>query len=282
MRSSPTNAPSPDATEAIALARSRYEALKAAAASVSPKVMPNPTPIDAAPLAAAAVLRRETIPGGWYWTSQISRGETLRLLNVSATPGVSLFAWNAKDRSERYNSADTIKVQWTSELRKGRLLLSDMGRVLFSIVEDTCGMHDTVVGGSTAASNLCNYGSASLRSTRANMLLAAGKHGLGPRDIAPVVTFFAPLTVTGDAIAWRSDAVLRAGEFVDLRAEIDLIVAVSNCPHPLAPQGVFSPGEVEAIIHQAASPLADDLCRTATPEARRAFENNAAYLERAP
>ncbi|MCX5495882.1 DUF1989 domain-containing protein [Kaistia dalseonensis] len=258
--------------------RKRYEELKAAGDAAAPKVLPPPTPRDGAPIAEGDILHREEIPGGWYWTAKVKRGEGLRLLNISGTPGVSLFAWNANDTSERYNSADTVKVQWTSELRKGRVLFSDMGRVLFSIVEDTTGAHDTIVGGSTPASNARKYGDGALRSTRENMLLAAGKHGLGRRDIAPVITFFAPVIVDNEGkLAW-CDGIVQPGDFVDLRAELDLIVAVSNCPHPLAPDSVFDPGPVAAIIFALPEPAADDLARTATAESARGFDNNATYL----
>jgi urea carboxylase-associated protein 2 len=266
-------------SDMIAANRARYDELMVAAADVSPLVLPPPTALDAAPIMPADIRHRETIPGGWYWTKTLRRGEGLRLLNTSATLGVSLFAWNAADTSERYNSADTVKLQWTSELRKGRLLFSDMGRVLFSIVEDTSGAHDTIVGGSTPASNARKYGDPALRSTRENMLLAAGKHGLGARDLAPVMTFFAPVAVAGATAAWRDGAKVRLGEFVDLRAELDLIVAVSNCPHPLAPDAEFAPGPIDAIVFRQPEPAPNDLCRTATPEARRGFDNNELYVQ---
>ncbi|MCX5479760.1 DUF1989 domain-containing protein [Kaistia geumhonensis] len=269
--------PAIDKAATIEALRKRYEELKAAGDSAAPRALPPPTEAGAAPLSDADIIHRETIPGGWYTTFTIAAGHGLRLVNTSATGGVSLFAWNARDTSERYNSADTVKIQWTAELRKGRVLFSDMGRVLFSIVEDTTGAHDTIVGGSTPASNLRKYGQADLRSTRGNMLLAAAKHGLGLRDLAPVITFFAPVAVGGEgALVWR-DGIVKAGDFVDLRAELDLIVAVSNCPHPLAPDAAFAPGPIDAILHRLPMPAADDLCRTATAEARRGFENNAAY-----
>jgi urea carboxylase-associated protein 2 len=222
---------------------------------------------------AANVLQRETIPGGWYATFMLRRGEVLRLLNTSGTPGVSMLMWNADDTSERYNAGDTVKVQWTAELRKGRVLFSDMGRVLLSIVEDSCGAHDTLVGGSTPASNERKYGDASLRNTRENLVLAAGKHGLTRRDIGPVITFFAPITVDAEGrFAWRN-GVVAPGDFVDLRAEMNLLVAVSNCPHPLAPDTNFAPGDIDALRLHAPIATKDDLCRKATAEARRAFEN---------
>ncbi len=265
------------AAEMIAANRRRYEELKAAGDSAAPKALPPPTPRDSAPVLASDVIHRETIPGGWYTTLKMKAGTALRLVNTAATPGVSLFAWNANDPSERYNSADTVKVQWTSELRKGRVLFSDMGRVLFSIIEDTTGAHDTIVGGSTPASNARKYGNPALRSTRENMLLAAGKHGLGLRDLAPVITFFAPVVVAKDGrLSWR-DGFVTAGDFVDLRAELDLIVAISNCPHPLAPDREFAPGDIEVVVHALPPAGPEDLCRTATAEARRGFDNNATY-----
>ena len=267
-----------DTAALIETNRRRYEDLKAAGDAAAPRVLPPSTQRDAAPIAPADVLHREEIPGGWYWTAKVARGEGLRLLNTSGTPGVSFFAWNARDTSERYNSADTIKIQWTAELRKGRVFFSDMGRVLFSLIEDTTGAHDTIVGGSTPASNLRKYGDANLRSTQQNMLLAAGKNGLGRRDLAPIVTFFAPVAADAEGrLSWR-DGVVKPGDFVDLRAEMDLIVAVSNCPHPIAPDTVFAPGPVEAVIHRLPALVAQDLCRTATAEAARGFDNNAAYL----
>jgi hypothetical protein len=262
----------------IAENRARYDALKKAAEGETPRALPPATARTAATLQESDIRHRESIPGGWYWTKLIRRGEALRIVNTSATPGVSLFAWNAQDTSERYNSADTVKIQWTSEIRKGRVLFSDMGRVLLSIIEDTCCAHDTIFGGSTPSSNARKYGDAGLRSTAENMLLAAGKHGLGARDLAPLITFFVPVSIIDGAPTWR-DSVLQSGDFVDLRTELDLIVAVSNCPHPLAPDAAFAPGDIECIVHRSAPAQSDDLCRTASPEAARGFENNATYLQ---
>jgi len=258
--------------------RQRYEELKAAGEAVTPRVLPELATRDAAPIAPDAIRHIETIPGGWYWTKLVRHGEALRLLNTSGTPGVALFAWNAADTSERYNSADTVKLQWTADLRKGRVLFSDMGRVLFSIVEDSCGAHDTIIGGSTPGSNARKYGDPTLRSTRDNMILAAGKHGLGQRDLAPVISFFSPVVINGHQATWR-DGEIQPGDFVDLRAELDVIVAVSNCPHPLSPSPVWAPGDIAAIVFQLPPPAADDFCRTATAEAARGFENNATYLQ---
>jgi urea carboxylase-associated protein 2 len=276
--SSPRPEPQADTQATIAANRTRYEALKQAGNGVTPRHLPPPTARDRAPIAEECIRHKETVPGGWYWTKLIRRGEALRIVNTSATPGVSVFAWNAHDTSERYNSADTVKIQWTSDLRKGRVLFSDMGRVLFSIIEDTCCAHDAIVGGSTPASNAKAYGDASLRSTAENMLLAAGKHGLGRRDVAPVISFFAPVSIIDGRPQWREGAVT-SGDFVDIRAELDLLVAVSNCPHPLAPRSEYAPDPIECVVYRAPPSTADDICRTASAEAQRGFENNDLYLQ---
>ncbi|SNB71328.1 hypothetical protein SAMN07250955_108102 [Arboricoccus pini] len=259
--------------------RRRYEELKHTGTTIAPTVWPAPTALNAASIAESDVITASTLPGGWYTTLLLARGQGLRLVNKDGKGAASLLAWNAKDPSERLNHADTIKVQWTTELRKGRVLFSDMGRVILSIIEDTSGHHDVLVGGSTAASIKERYGDdPSHRNTRDNLVLAAGKHGLGRADIAPVVTFFAPTVVGAHGEIGWNEAGRRPGDFVDLRAEMDLIVAVSACPHPMDPAPSYAPGDLGLIRFKAPPVSADDLCRTATQEARRGFDNLDDYL----
>ena len=268
--------PAAELAARIELYRRRYLELKAAGQAPA-RPLPPPTARDAAPPDPLRVIHRETIPCGWYWATRLARGQALRLINRSATPGVSVMLWNADDSSERYNAGDTVKVQWSAALRKGRVLFSDMGRVLASITEDSCDAHDTLVGGSSAASNLEKYGApcgdAGLRNTRDNLLLAAGKFGLSRRDLAACVSFFAPVATDAQGrFVWRGGRV-QAGDFVELRAEMNLLLAISNCPHPLAPGSTYAPGEIEAVVWQAPPPTDDDPCRGGSAEALRGFAN---------
>jgi urea carboxylase-associated protein 2 len=272
----PTTTAAAEQAARIESYRSRYLELKAAGQAPA-RPLPPPTARDAATLDTQHVVHRETIPGGWYWATRLLRGQALRLLNTDATPGVSVMLWNADDTAERYNAGDTVKVQWSAVLRKGRVLFSDMGRVLASITEDSCGAHDTLVGGSTAASNLEKYGApcgdAGLRNTRDNFLLAAAKFGLTRRDLAPCISFFAPLATNAQGrFIWR-EGVLHKGDLVELRAEMNLLVAISNCPHPLAPDRTFAPGAIEALVWRAPPAAQDDACRNGSAEARRGFDN---------
>lgn len=253
--------------------RRRYEALKAQA-HAKETARPRAAAVSTAPpvIAEEAVRERETIAGGWYWSTQVMRGQTLRLVNTAGNPGVSLLIWNADDTSERYNAGDTVKLQWTTRLTRGRVLFSDMGRVLCSITEDSFGASDTILGGSTPATNARNFGDGSLRNSRDNFLLAAGKLGLRRPDVPPAITFFAEIQTDDEGrFHWKGGA--ETGAMVDLRAEMNLIVTVSNCPHPLAPVSVFNPGPIDAVVWQGPLPAPDDLCRTFSEEAARGFEN---------
>lgn len=235
---------------------------------------------DAAPPAIGdgQVIHREVIPGGWYWTTRLERGQALRLVNTHGTHGVSALFWNADDTSERYNQGDTVKLQWTALLTAGRVLFSDMGRVLVSITADTSGTHDALMGGSTPASNQRKYGTPSLRNTRDNLRLAAGKHGLAPRDVPPCITFFAPARTDEDGRLHWVESAGKPGETIDLRAEMNVLVALSNCPHPLSPDASFDPSPVEAIVWQAPPAGPDDPCRRFGEEAERGFENTSALF----
>ncbi|MCC8964445.1 urea carboxylase-associated family protein [Bradyrhizobium sp. Pear76] len=265
----------------IAAHTRRYNELKAAGQEHAPRALPAPTARDAAPIATDAIIHREVIPAGWYWTMRLNRGDTLRIVNTAGTSTVSLLAWNSADTTERLNYADTIKVQWAARLQKGRVLLSDMGRALLAITEDTSAAHDAVVGGSTAATNQAKYGDGNFRNTRENFILAAAKLGLDRRDVHPCMSFFAPVAIDAHGRFVWSEGRRESGDFVELRAEMDLLIALSNCPHPLDPAKAYPQASVEIVRYRASAPAADDLCRTATAEAIRAFENNAMYFGQA-
>jgi uncharacterized protein len=251
--------------------RRRYEELRAAGQEQTPKGLPEATALDAAPIAPDRVISREQVPAGWYATVRLRRGEALRMIDDTGRSSVSLIGWREQDTSERINCADTVKVQWSAAISKGRVILSDMGRILLSLIEDTSGAHDIMVGGSTPASTRAAFGEVT-RNTQDNFLSAAAKVGLGLRDIPPCVTFFAPVSLDAQGrFLWNSGR-KRAGDFVDLRAEMNLVVVLSNCAHPLDPARPAASGPITFIRHRAPPPAPDDPCRTTSPEIVRAFE----------
>jgi urea carboxylase-associated protein 2 len=260
--------------EQIAADRQRYEEHQRIGLAFSPKTPPTPSPRPAPDPEAGSVTMSRSVPGGWYTTVRLAKGEVLRLLPQGPVSAVALAAWSATDTTERMNLPDTVKLQWTTELKKGRVVFSDMGRVMLSIVEDSSGAHDALTGGSTPAT-VAQYGDPNMRNTRDNMVLAAAKLGLDRRDLMPLLNLFAPVRVDAKGqFVWRG-GMIGDGDWVELRAEMDLLVALSNCPHPSDPRAGEVPAPLEVIKIKAVPVPPDDLCRTASPEAQRGIENNA-------
>jgi urea carboxylase-associated protein 2 len=261
--------------EEIAANRQRYEEHQKKGLEFAPKALPTPSPLPAPAIEPTAIIHRETIPGGWYWSTRLNRGEALRIEQQDGASTVALIAWNANDTSERLNLVDTVKVQWTTALGKGRVIFSDMGRVMFSMIEDSCGAHDCLMGGSTAASNAAKYRGTKTRNTRDNFILAAGKIGLDRRDIPGVLNLFAPVHIDDAGGFHWLGKMSNSGDYAEMRAEMDMLICLSTCPHPLDPNPVYAPAPVSVTRFRAPAPAADDLSRTATAEAARGFENNA-------
>lgn len=247
--------------EEIAANRARYEAHQARGLLAAPKALPEASARPAPAL--GNVLHEEVIPCGWYWSTPLRKGEALRVAQTGRHAAVAMVCWRADRPSERLNLPDTVKVQWTTVISNGRVLFSESGRVLLSVTEDSSGAHDVLVGGS---------GSGEGRNTRDNLVLAAAKFGLSRRDIPMALTLFAPTSVSQDGtVGWQADRA-RGDDYVELRAEMDLLVALSNCPHPLDPLPGDAPVKVTRFV---APDSPDDICRAATAEAQRGFQNNA-------
>jgi urea carboxylase-associated protein 2 len=234
------------------------------------------------------MILEETLRGGQAWSRRLARGQILRLTDTAGTACVSALFYNAREPLERYNMADTLKAQYTAFLTAGRVLYSDMGRVLVSMIADTCGWHDTISGCGDAAASEARFGQGGYqelrddfhRNARDNFLVELGKWGLGKRDLVPNVNFFARVSADDSGrIGWVPQN-SRAGAFVDLRAEMDTLVVLSNTPHPLDPATAYGPPPVELSIRAAAPierPGVDDRCRTSRPENGRGFALTEAY-----
>jgi urea carboxylase-associated protein 2 len=240
--------------------RARYEGLQAAARALAakPPAVPAVAEID-----EAAVVRRESVPAGAYVYWRVKRGDAVRVVNVAGTPGAAVFLWNADDVSERYNAGDTVKLQWTTRFSVGRVLFSDMGRVMASITADSGAGHDSILG--------ANGPEQSLRNGRENLRLAAQKFGLFRGDVGPCLSLFSSVS-TDERGRFVYNGAPPAGAMVALRAEMNLLVAVSNTPHVLSPVQEAT-GALELCLYHAAPVGADDFCRNFSAEARRGFEN---------
>lgn len=223
----------------------------------------------------------ETVAAGGYTSKVLARGTTLRLTDRDGEACAHLLLYNAQQPWERLNVADTVKVPWQAYPTAGHPLLSDQGRALAVLTADSAdGAHDALAGCSTAAANQDKYGDGTAYgptpAARELLKLAGAKHDLTPRDLPPSVSFFKQVRVEDDGeLCFEADG--SAGAFIELRAELPLIVLVANAPHRLdpRPQYTCSPLEVLAWKGEATGP--QDPLWHSSPELRRALENTLDY-----
>jgi hypothetical protein len=226
---------------------------------------------------ATDLLWEETIAPGGYASRRLARGSRLRLTDVGGDACASLNIFNAELPTERLNVADTVKVQWNAYLGAGKLLLSDMGRVLASILGDDAGTHDPFCGTSNAASNAVRYGegrnSGAFPNGRDRLILGAAKHGLTRRDVHPCINLFKGTRIETDGAITPVLGPFAPGRSVLLRAEMDIIIVIANCPHVADPREAWHCTPLRATAWRGPITPETDAVRNATPEGQRAFLN---------
>ena len=224
----------------------------------------------------------ETVAGGGYTSKVLARGTTLRLEDPAGDACAHLLVFNATEPWERLNVADTVKIPWQAYLGPGHPLLSDQGRVLATIVGDVHGGHDALAGTSNRARNDERYGDGSPEggtpAGRELLLLAGAKHGLGPRDIPPSISFFQGIRVEADGTL-RWDGSPAPGGAVELRAELPVVVLIANVPHPLDPRDAYVCSPLHVLAWRGEPTGPGDALWDAQPESHRAYLNTADYAE---
>jgi urea carboxylase-associated protein 2 len=238
-----------------------------------------PTPPQG--VAAERLIWAETVAGGGYTSQVIARGATLRLTDVRGDACAHVLLYNADQIWERLNIADTVKVLWQAYLGPGHLLLSDQGRVLASVLADTSGRHDALCGTSSRLRNEERYGDGAPQGPSPAghelQVLAAAKHGMSARDVGPSASFFKGVRVQPDG-GLKFTGSAGGGVFVELRAELPLVVVIANVPHPIDPRPAYSCSTLEVLAWSGTPATPSDPIWSASPEGERAFLNTADYL----
>jgi urea carboxylase-associated protein 2 len=225
------------------------------------------------------------IEGGKHWSLNVSGGTLLRLTDTEGGANVGMLFYNPRNTLERYNAPDTLKCQHTFKLTKGHCLYSDMGRIFCSIVEDTNGWHDTVCGNSTKRLVATRWGDKNYQTSRNEwtqnghdaFLVEAGKYGLGRRDLAANVNWFSKVSVADDGTLVFDPGSASAGALVALRFEMETLVLLHTCPHPLNTAPEYPRKPVKISLSKAPPVDADDFCKNSRPENVRGFANTDLY-----
>jgi uncharacterized protein len=231
------------------------------------------------------VIYETLIEGGKHWSLTVGAGMRLRIVDRDGGANVGMLFYNPKNPLERYNAPDTLKCQHTFKLTKGHCLYSDMGRIFCSIIEDTAGWHDTVCGNANRQRVAERWGEKSYQEHRNGwtqnghdaFLVEGGKYGLSRRDLAANVNWFSKVSIADDGSMHFDGSRTRAGDYVDLRFEMNSLVLLHTCPHPLNPAANYPRNPVLLQLSKADPVMDDDLCRTARPENVRGFTNTELY-----
>ena len=225
------------------------------------------------------------IPGASHWSLRVRKGVQMRLTDINGGANVGMLFYNPENLLERYNAPDTLKGQHTFKLSKGNCLYSDMGRVFASIVEDSLGWHETVCGNSNAEQVKARWGQRDYQHDRNDwhqngydaFLVELAKYGLGRADMAANLNLFSKIATDDDGNMTLDGQHSKPGSEVVLRFEMDTLVLLHTCPHPLNNAASYPYTPVQIDLTPADPVDDDDYCRNFRPENQRGFQNNALY-----
>ncbi|MBF0256190.1 MAG: urea carboxylase-associated family protein [Gammaproteobacteria bacterium] len=226
-----------------------------------------------------------TLAGGCHWSLRVRRGTLMRLTDLEGDGNCGMLLYNPENLLERYNAPDTLKCQHTFKLSKGNCLYSDMGRIFCSIVEDDHGWHETVCGNSNAELVAQRWGARDYQQDRNAwhqngqdaFLVELAKYGLGLADLAANLNWFSRVEVNDSGAMRLVTGHSQPGTSVSLRFEMDTLVLLHACPHPLNPAADYPAKPIGIEFFKAEPVGADDFCRNYRPENQRGFDNNALY-----
>ena len=196
------------------------------------------------------IIHDEIVPARAPWMHTIKAGQTLRIIDMEGNQAVDFLVYAAADDAERYSAQDTIAAQKNIYLREGSVLLSNEGRPMMTIAATSVAYHDTIGGACSCESNTLRYG----HHTKAqhacvdNFLDANVRSGRNKRDMVPNINFFMNVPVEADGTLGIVDGISAPGLSVDLKAQMDVVVVVSNCPQINNPCNGFNPTPVRMVV----------------------------------
>jgi urea carboxylase-associated protein 2 len=234
----------------------------------------------------AGLLFEDVVREGATWSHVLKRGTALRITDIQGGANVGALFYNWENTAERYNMPDTLKAQHVARLTRGLVLYSDMGRVLCSITDDTVGWHDPLSGCGNAAQARAKYGDVRYQDARNGyvknaydgFVIELEKYGMRARDLTAPVNFFSRVVVNEAGAMTFTTGHSKAGDAVELRAEMNVLVILNTCQHPMDPNPRYEPKPVALSVRRVPPPAADDPCRVSRPENERGFTLTERYF----
>jgi urea carboxylase-associated protein 2 len=227
----------------------------------------------------AGLLFEDVVREGATWSHVLKRGTALRITDIHGGANVGALFYNWENTAERYNMPDTLKAQHVARLTRDLVLYSDMGRVLCSITDDSVGWHDPLSGCGNAAQARAKFGDVRYQDARNSyvknaydgFVIELAKYGMSARDLTAPVNFFSRVVVNEAGAMTFTSGHSKAGDAVELRAEMNVLVILNTCQHPMDPNPRYDPKPVALSVRRVPPAAADDPCRLSRPENERGF-----------
>jgi urea carboxylase-associated protein 1 len=198
---------------------------------------------------AGDIVQDVVVPARGSWSGVLKKGQMMRIVDLEGKQAVDFLCYNAHNYEDRYAAADTMKInQRGIFLSTGTVLYSVGLTPLITIVADTCGKHDTIGGCCSAALNTFRYGVGYQHNCRDNFLAELKKYGMGPKDIPANVNFFMYVPVGENGEMDMGPSISKPGDYVDLRADSDVLAVISNCPQMNNPVNDYNPTPIRICI----------------------------------
>jgi hypothetical protein len=197
---------------------------------------------------AGAELENTVLQPGQPWGRRLAKGERLRIVDLEGRQAVDFLCYDAADPHDRYNAANTIKLNARLFIEKGSILVSEQAKTLFTVIEDSCGNHDTIGGCCSAPMNVLRYNKPGPHNCRDTFIAALKPFGLDARDVVANVNFFMYVPVKADGHTAITEGGSKPGDHVELRAERDVIAVISNCAQIYNPCNGFNPTPIRIVV----------------------------------
>jgi len=198
------------------------------------------------------VVLDEVVAARAGWSAVVPAGHVMRIVDLGGNQAVDCLLYRADDPVERYSAADTIAAQRNIFLVTGTTLHSNRGNPMMTIVDSTCARHDTIGGACSRESNTLRYGHHTRHQHACveNFLSEGARHGLGKSDLVANINWFMNVPVGADGTLGIVDGISAPGLFVDVRADIDVLVLISNCPQINNPCNGFDPTPIRIVVSE--------------------------------
>lgn len=228
---------------------------------------------------------KTSLGSGKHWSLRLRRGLSLQLTDRLGSANVAMVFYNADNFLERYNAPDTLKGQHTFHLTQGHCLYSDMGRVMASITTDTARGHESICGNSSSGSIETRFGRRNYQADRNEwhqngqdaFLVELSKYGLDRADLPSNINWFNRCSIEANGDIALDTQVVETDRTVNLRMDMDCLVVLHTCPHPLLPGSTYPEMQIEITLADARPFRNDDECMNSCEENRRGFANNRLY-----